>query len=84
MGWDEELLDRAVRHRPHGPGRSYMPARALATPDRLLGPGLSYIVRTGPCGAGSTARAWAELHQPHGPGDVELTDRDYSESLIRT
>ena len=23
-GWDEELLDRAVRHRPHGPGRSYI------------------------------------------------------------
>ena len=24
VGWGEELLDRAVRHRPHGPGRSYI------------------------------------------------------------
>ena len=30
-GWGEELLDRAVRHRPHGPGRSYMSARDRAT-----------------------------------------------------
>ena len=64
-GWGEELLDRAVRHRPHGPGRSYMPARDRTTPDRLLGPGRWYIDRTG-------------------PGDVESTDRDYSESLVRT
>ena len=47
--------------------------------------------------AGSTARARAELHvrtadgprrtvphRPRGPGDVESTDRDYSESLVRT
>ena len=48
-------MDRAVRHRPHGPGRSYMSARDRAMPHRLLGPGRSYIVLTGPGGAGSTA-----------------------------
>ena len=82
--WGEELLNSAVRHRPHGPWRSYMSALDRATPDRLLGPGLSYIVHTGPGGAGSTTRARAVPHRQHGPGDVESTDRDYSESLVRT
>ena len=46
-GWGEELLDRAVRHWPHGPERSYMSARDRATPDRLLGPERCHIDRTG-------------------------------------
>ena len=62
MDWGEELLDRAVRHWPHGPGRRYMSARDRATPDRPHWPGQSYMVRTGPGGAGSTARARAVPH----------------------
>ena len=36
-GWGEALLDRAMRHRPHGPGRSYIGRRDREKPHRPNG-----------------------------------------------
>ena len=79
MGWGEELLVRAVRHRPHGPGLSgYMPAR-----DRTTHWPRDWQAST-PLARPAGGRRYIIIVDRTGPGDVESTGREYSESLVRT